>query len=70
MALIPHRPGPPRFLETYEDAFLGTLHARDEVVRDLDNRIRRRDDLGQVDRDHLLESWSIRTERPADPVPE
>lgn len=68
MALTRMRPGPHRFEETYEDDILGTLHARPDVTRDIDNKIRRRDDLGELDRDRLLEGWSTRTEELHEPV--
>lgn len=68
MSLDRYKRGPVVFEESYDDDILGTPHTRSDMVRDRDGKLRRRDDLGEPDRDHLLEGWQPRVERPIDPL--
>lgn len=58
----------PLFGKAYVDDILGTVHTRDRVVRDVNNRLRRLDDLDTIDRDEERLRYRTRGERPVDPV--
>lgn len=58
----------PTFNKAYVDDILGTLHPRDRVQRDQYNRLRRLDDIDDLDRDDLRLRHRSRSERPLDPV--
>jgi hypothetical protein len=50
------------FNRWYEDTINGTLHSESMVTRDTSGRLRYINDLGDLDRDDILESWDPRAE--------
>lgn len=56
------------FERWYEDDILGSIHPESAVMRDEDGLLRRIDDLGERDRDHILADWNFPVENdPPDP---
>ncbi len=59
----PYPPGGPIFIESYFDDLSGTIHKRDDMTRDSQDRLVQDYDLDEPDRDDLLIDWPLPEER-------
>ena len=61
-----HTNGPPEFARGYYDDVHGTIHRDYEVTRDQYERLRRSDDVDELDHDDYKRGWIPRTEQPGE----
>ena len=61
--------GPIRFMRTFEDEITGMQHTEEDLVRDLDGRLRYSEDVDAPDRGHLSEGFAFPEDRSDDEPP-